>query len=244
LPLIAIPTTAGTGSEITSVAVLSDHNKGIKAPLNSKGFFPTLAIVDPELTYSVPPYITACTGFDVLCHAIEAYWSIHHQPICDALAIHAARLVIENLETVFNEPNNHQARENMAEASVTAGLAFALPKTTSAHACSYPLTNILGIPHGEACAMTITHFIRYNTENGCTRVEELAKRLGFDNAHKLADHIDSMRERTGMSMDLKKFNITDNIYEQIVEGSKHPNLKNNPIEVSEDFLRDMYSKLR
>ena len=75
-------------------------------------------------------------GFDVLCHAIEAYWNIHHQPICDALAIHATRLALDNITQVYDNPQDKQARENMAEASVTAGLAFNMPKTTSAHACA------------------------------------------------------------------------------------------------------------
>ena len=136
LPLIAIPTTAGTGSEVSRVTVLSDHAKGIKAPLFSPAFYPVCAIIDPELTRTLPKAVTACTGMDVLCHAIEAYWSIHHQPICDALAIHAARLVMHHLETACENPGDMHAREKMAEASVTAGLAFARPGTTASHACS------------------------------------------------------------------------------------------------------------
>lgn len=244
LPLIAVPTTAGTGSEITCVSVLSDHHRGIKSPMNSNGFYPAVAIVDPELTYTVPAHTTACTGFDVLCHAIEAYWSIHHQPVCDALAVHAAHLALDNIVRVYDTPANKQAREMMAEASVTAGLAFTMPKTTSAHACSYPLTNLLGIAHGEACAMTITHFIRFNAENGCNRTEELAKILGYDDAHKMADAIDGMRAQTGMMMDLKSFHLTDELFESLVQGSKHPNLLNNPVPVPESYLRSLYAKLR
>jgi alcohol dehydrogenase class IV len=243
LPIIAIPTTSGTGSEITCVAVLSDHKRGVKSPMNSNGFYPSVAIVDPELTYTVPPYMTACTGFDVICHAIEAYWSIHHQPICDALAIHAVKLALDNLEKAYNHPDDKAARENMAEASVTAGLAFTMPKTTSAHACSYPLTNLLGIPHGEACALTITWFIRFNAENGCERIETLAKTLGYKDAEALATVIDGMRKRTGMRMNLKDFNLNEQQFEQLVEASKHPNLKNNPIEVTENDLRKLYQTL-
>lgn len=244
LPLIAIPTTAGTGSEITCVSVLSDHSKGIKAPINSNGFYPAVAIVDPELTYSVPPYMTACTGFDVLCHAIEAYWSIHHQPICDALAIHAARLVFANLLTAYRSPKDAAAREKMAEASVIAGLAFTLPKTTSAHACSYPLTNMLGIAHGEACALTIAHFLRFNAQHGCARVQTLAKELGYDDADSLADAIEQLKAKTGMRQDLKDYNLTDEQFEALVAGSQHPNLLNNPITVTEEYLRSMYNLMR
>ncbi len=243
LPIIAVPTTAGTGSEITCVSVLSDHARGVKSPMNSTGFYPTLAIVDPELTYTVPPYLTACTGFDVLCHSIEAYWSIHHQPICDALAVHSANLAMQNIVQVYDCPNDKQARESMAEASVIAGLAFTMPKTTSAHACSYPLTNLFGIPHGEACMMTMTYFIRFNAEHGCQRIEDLALKLGYKNAHDLADKIDRMSEHTHMHRNLRFLNLTQVQFDRLVEGSMHPNLLNNPIKIEESDLRTMYSTM-
>lgn len=243
LPLIALPTTSGTGSEVTCVSVLSDHRRGIKAPLSSDSFYPAVAIIDPELTLSVPPHITASTGFDVLCHAIEAYWSIHHQPICDALAIKAARLVLSNILTAYNHPDDISARENMAEASVIAGLAFTMPKTTSAHACSYPLTNLLGIPHGEACALTITKFLLFNHAHGCGRIPTLANELGYSDPHQLADTIERLKLATGMRRDLKDFNLSADRIDALVKGSMHPNLKNNPIEVTEEDLRAIYDSL-
>ena len=244
LPIIAVPTTAGTGSEITSVSVLSDHQRGVKAPMASDGFYPKLAIVDPQLTHSVPLYITACTGFDVLCHAVESYWSIHHQPVCATLSVHAARLVMQHLLTAFNEPDNAEAREKMAEASVVAGLGFALPKTTSSHACSYPLTNLFGIPHGEACALTISHFMRFNAENGDPRTETLAKELGYADAHAFADAIDLLKSQTGMRADLKDLHLTDAQFDELVAASQHPNLLNNPVPVPVEFLQKMYGAMR
>ncbi len=243
LPIIAVPTTAGTASEVTSVSVLSDHARQVKAPLSSFGFYPDLALVDPVLTHTVPPYLTACTGFDVLCHATESYWSKHHQPICETLSVRAAKLVMENLEQAYNHGDDAVARERMAEASLVAGLAFSLPKTTSSHACSYPLTNSLGIPHGEACAMTISHFIRFNAEHGCQRIEHFAHALGYTHAHEYADEIDGMRERMGMQMDLKAYHLTQQQFNDLVKASQHPNLLNNPVEVTECDLREMYLKM-
>lgn len=244
LPLIAVPTTAGTGSEITSVSVLSDHEKGTKKPIFCNALYPSVAIVDPELTYSVPPYVTACTGMDVLCHAIEAYWSKHHQPICDSLAIHAARTVFENLSTAYQEPDNAMAREKMAEASVIAGLAFTIPKTTSSHACSYPLTNRLGIAHGEACALTIDTFLEINGKHDDGRLAFFAKQLGFESIGALAEEIRSLKADVGMMPDLKAFKLNDEVFEILVKESQHPNLLNNPVEITEEMLRELYGELR
>jgi len=245
IPLIAVPTTAGTASEITCVSVLSDHALGVKKPLVSDGFYPALALVDPELTHSVPRHITACTGMDVFCHAIEAYWSRNHQPVCDALAVHALRLVLENLRTACDEPDNALAREKMAEASVVAGLAFNLPKTNCSHACSYPLTNILGIPHGEACALTIDHFMRINAaQDGDGRLRQLALLLGYKDAFALANAVTELKAYIGVMPDLKGFILDDDRLEELVQASKHPNLRNNPTEITEEMLRDMYQKLR
>ena len=245
LPVIAVPTTAGTGSEVTCVSVLSDHARGLKKPLASDALYPALALVDPELTRTVPPHITACTGMDVFCHAIEAYWNRRHQPICDALAVHALRLVLSNLRAAWDDGSNIAAREAMAEASVIAGLAFNLPKTNCSHVCSYPLTNLLNIPHGEACALTIDHFLRINAradEDG--RLQALASLLGFESALALADEITDLKRHIGMMADLKSFEISDATCEQLVQASMHPNLKNNPVEITEDMLREMYASLR
>lgn len=244
LPVIAVPTTSGTGSEVTSVSVLSDHEKGTKKPIFCNAMYPKVAIVDPELTYSVPPYITACTGMDVLCHSIEAYWSKHHQPICDSLAIHALRTVLENLRTACAEPENPIAREKMAEASVVAGLAFGIPKTTSSHACSYPLTNRLGIAHGEACGLTIDTFLEINGKHDDGRLAFLAKQLGFETIDALAEEIRSLKEDIGMRADLKDLELSDEMFEILVKESQHPNLLNNPVEITEEMLREMYTKMR
>lgn len=245
IPLIAVPTTAGTGSEITCVSVLSDHELGVKKPLVSDAFYPALALVDPELTYSVPRHITACTGMDVFCHSVEAYWNRNHQPVCDALAVHALRLVLENLRTAYDEPDNALAREKMAEASVVAGLAFNLPKTNCSHVCSYPLTNLLGIPHGEACALTIDHFMRINAAGDTDgRILQLAKMLGFENAFELADAVAELKAYIGVMPDLKQFAIDDEMLEKLVQISMHPNMRNNPVDITEDMLREMYQKLR
>ncbi len=245
LPIIAIPTTAGTGSEITSVSVLSDHTTGLKKPLNDPHFFATVAIVDPELTYSVPPYITACTGMDVLCHALEAYWNIHHLPVCDALAVQALKNVFKYLPTAYKQPNNEEAREKMAEASVLAGLAFCVPRTTSSHACSYPLTSMFNIAHGDACGLTIDYFCKINAQQEQDgRINDLAQTLGFADGLALAEAITKLKLELGLLTNLKQYAIDDQKLEELVQASKNPIIKNNPVEISDAILRTMYNSLR
>ncbi|MGN1392544.1 MAG: iron-containing alcohol dehydrogenase family protein [Succinivibrionaceae bacterium] len=247
LPLIAIPTTAGTGSEVTNVVVLSSSEHKIKKPFSSDVFYPKIALVDPTLTYTMSPVVTACSGLDVFCHALEAYWHVNHYPIGDSLAIHALKLVLLYLPIAYKEPKNALAREKMAEASLIAGLSFAIQKTTSAHACSYPLTNIYHIPHGEACALTIDYFLRINgkpenDKNG--HISNLINELGYYNEESFADAIQALKKDLGLRLDLSDFNLSDEQIEELVKQSMHPNLKNNPVEISEEILRSMYNSFR
>lgn len=240
LPLIAIPTTSGTGSEVTCVSVLTDHSNGKKSPIVSDGFYPDYAIIDPELTYSMSPYITACTGIDVLSHALEGYWSKGNQPICDALALHALELVFEYLPIAFDHGQDKLAREKMCEASLIAGLAFTLPKTTSSHACSFPLTNIYGIPHGEACGLTLDYFTRIND---IPRVQKLAEKLSFDTVEKMADAILNLKKHMKLRTDLKEFQLSEEQIVELVTISRHPNLYNNPVNITDAMLSDMYHSM-
>lgn len=244
LPVIAVPTTAGTGSEVTCVAVISDHARGLKAPIVSETFYPACAVVDPELTYTVPPAVTAGTGIDVLCHALEGFWSRGHQPICDALALHAAKLVFGFLPRAWACPTDEEAREKMCEASLIAGLAFTLPKTTAPHACSFPLTNRYHIPHGEACGLTLDWFTRINAggEEG-RRLEDFAAALGYGNALGLADAIRELKQQLRLRTDLKDLHLSREEVRQLAADSHHPNLLNNPVQVTDEMLWEMYSSL-
>ncbi|MFI3227550.1 MAG: iron-containing alcohol dehydrogenase family protein [Clostridia bacterium] len=241
LPIIAVPTTAGTGSEVTCVSVLTDHSNGKKSPIVSDGFYPTYAIIDPKLTYTMPPYITASTGIDVLSHALEGYWSKGNQPICDALAVYALKLVFEYLPKAYENGQDSEARAKMCEASLIAGLAFTLPKTTSSHACSFPLTNIYKIPHGEACGLTLDYFARIND---IPRVQKLASELGFVDVNTMADAILNLKQKLNLRTNLRDFNLTDAQVDELVKISRHPNLYNNPVEITDEILYEMYNFMR
>ena len=197
LPLISIPSTAGTGSEVTAVSVLSNEETGVKAPLLSPFFYAKIAIVDPELTYSVPAKISAITGLDALSHAVEGYYSINHQPISDALCVSSARTIFQWLEKACSTTLDKEAKERMAEASLIAGLGFNLPKTGPSHACSFVLTNKYHIPHGEACILTQDYFVRIIGAGDGGRLNQFASMLGFKDANDLADYIFSLKKTLG-----------------------------------------------
>lgn len=246
IPMIAVSTTSGTASEVTNISVLTDLKKNLKQPMNNPAMYPKIALIDPELTLSVPPQITASTGLDVLSHAIESYWATLNQPICSACSVYSARLVFQWLEKAYNEPDNIKAREKMAEASIVAGVAFSHPRTTGSHACSFPLTNIYSVPHGEACAFTLDYFLRFNADNADSdgRISALAKDCGFDSPYEMADEIADMKKRMGMRTTLTEIGCTtDEQIRELTEKSMSMLMKRNPIELTQEDIYTMYKKL-
>ena len=246
IPMIALPTTSGTASEVTNISVLTDLSKNLKQPMNDEAMFPKIAIVDPELTLSVPPAVTASTGLDVLSHAVESFWSTLNQPVCSACSLHAARLVFKYLERAFNDGADLEAREKMAEASIVAGVAFSHPRTTGSHACSFPLTNIYGVPHGEACAFTLDYFIKFNADNAdeSGRLAQFARDCGFENAHAMADEITAMKKRMGMRTKLSEIGCkTNEQLAELAEKSMSMLMERNPIPLNKENILEMYKIL-
>lgn len=247
IPMIAVTTTSGTASEITNISVLTDVELNLKNPMNDAAMYPKIAIIDPELTLSVPPQITASTGLDVLAHAVESYWSTLNQPICTACSIYSARLVFDWLEKAYNNPGDLVAREEMAEASIVAGAAFSHPRTTGSHACSFPLTNIYGMPHGEACAFTLDYFIKFNADHADSdgRITALARDCGFSTPYEMADEIMEMKKRMGMRTRLSEINCTTNEQiKELTEKSMSMLMTRNPITLTESDIYEMYQKLK
>lgn len=247
IPMIAVTTTSGTASEVTNISVLTDVEKNIKSPMNDPAMYPKIAIIDPELTLTVPKQITASTGLDVLAHAVESYWSTIHQPVCSACSLHSARLVFEWLEKAYSNPSDLPAREKMAEASIVAGVAFSHPRTTGSHACSFPLTNIYGVPHGEACAFTLDYFIKFNADNADSdgRISALARDCGFASPYEMADEITAMKKRMGMVTRLSQIGCTtDKQIEELTQKSMSMLMTKNPVTLTENDIRTMYRALR
>ncbi len=177
--LIAIPTTAGTGSEVTFAAVIKDSNQRLKISFISPYLAPNTAILDPNVTISCPPKLTASTGMDALSHAIESIHSIQNELITDALALNAIRLINENLREAINNGENIEVRGNMLIAANMAGLAFTNALVGIVHAMAHALGGYCDVPHGIANSILLPHGMEYNLEY-CKRYALVAKAFGID----------------------------------------------------------------
>ena len=244
LPVIAVPTTAGTGSEVTAGAVLSDKEKGIKAAIFSPALFPAMAIVDPELTYTVPAKVTAATGLDVLAHAFDAMSSVKASEATDALALKAAGLALSYLERAVEDGSDQEARQGMAKASLLAGLAFSQTGTTGSHACSYILTSRYHVPHGEACAFTLDAWLLVNAK-ARPALEQYAKELGFGDVQALSDRIARMKGLFGMRTKLSELGIWAEDLESITDAAmSSSNMANNIAQIGREGVYTIFkSKL-
>jgi len=176
--LIAVPTTAGTGTEVTQFSVVTDTERSFKAGIANPFLMPKIAIVDPSLMESMPPSLTAATGMDALTHAIEAFVSVNCQPFSDAMALHAIRLIGTYLRPSVANGSNQEARSQMAIASTLAGAAFSNAGVGLVHAMSHPLGGRFDVPHGVANAILLPYVMRFNLIARLERFGQVAQALG------------------------------------------------------------------
>ena len=164
IPFIVIPTTAGTGSEVTLVAVIEDKIKNLKMEFISYFLLPDVAILDPEMTVTLPKKATASTGMDALCHAIESYSCMQKNPISDAYAVTAIKLINENIEKAILSGNDKKVRLSMANASLMAGIAFSNSMVGLVHAIAHSLGAVCHVPHGDAVSIILPWVMEYNLD--------------------------------------------------------------------------------
>jgi alcohol dehydrogenase class IV len=242
--LICIPTTAGTGSEVTNIGVYTNKDTGIKMPFASPYFWPDIALIDPSLTHTMPMHITASTGMDAFTHAIEAYWSVNSNPISDALSVSVIKTIIENIELACKEPTNALARQNMAFASVTAGISFSQTKTTGIHAVSFPLTTDFGASHGLACSLTLPAFIKLAYPGRKEKMDALFTMIGFDSLEAFVSRIDEIMEAIELPTRLGALNVKESDLDRIVEvAMKVPLIHFTPVKVDEKILYDLLKSI-
>jgi alcohol dehydrogenase class IV len=231
IDIIAVPSTAGTGSEVTQWATIWDENKTCKFSIDDPGIKPKLAIIVPELTISMSAELTLSTGLDAMCQSIEAYWSKHTTPVVQEIAHRAIEITIQNLRKAVDYPDNLRARENLCRASVLAGLAFSQTKTTACHSISYPLTMFYGVPHGIAASITLDAVGQIN--KGHFPNDDTLFKL-FEDYGGIMNYI-NLACNGVIDMRLSAFGITEKNISLIVKNAfTGGRMNNNPVDLTED----------
>lgn len=250
-PLILIPTTSGTGSEVTPISIVttaSHEKKGVVAD----ALYADAALLDAELTLGLPPAVTAATGIDAMVHAIEAYTSkIKKNPISDSLAIKALQLMSANLLTAVKDGKNLAAREAMLTGSCLAGMAFANSPCAGVHALAYPLGGHFHVPHGLSNSLVLPHVLRHNIPGADKMYAELSEifvpgPVEGDNraaSNRLIDALDDMITETDIPRTLRDVGVKEADIPMLAEDAMKQTrlLVNNPVEISYDDAVSIYS---
>ncbi|WP_079514864.1 iron-containing alcohol dehydrogenase [Rossellomorea marisflavi] len=248
LPKILIPTTAGTGSEVTNIAVLSLEST--KDVVTHDYLLADVAIIDPELTLTLPPKVTAATGIDALTHAVEAYVSINASPTTDALALHAMRLIAGSIRTAVRDGANRQARIDMSYGSYIEGLAFFNAGVAGVHALAYPLGGQFHISHGESNAVLLPYVMGYIRKSCEGRMADVLEAIeGWSNdlskeeaSRKCVEELVRIVRDVGIPQRLSQFDIPESALEELTkDGAKQKRLlARSPMVLEETDIHRIY----
>ena len=250
LNTIIIPTTAGTGSEVTPIAILSDEAEKLKKGIVSPYLFPKVAILDSMLTLELPPQVTAATGMDSLIHAVEAFTSKNAYWMTDMMAREAVRLIMGNIRTAFANGSDIDARTHMLEGSLLAGMAFANAGVTAVHAFAYPIGAEFHIPHGVANSIMLAPVMEFNMLGNINKFAELAELLGenTDGMNQRESAMAAVKAMRTLSKDLQipsnlsQFGIKDEDIPMLAEGVMKVTrlLANNPRILTKEDAEKIY----
>ncbi|TWA54042.1 alcohol dehydrogenase class IV [Sinorhizobium medicae] len=256
IPLIAIPTTAGTGSEVTPVAVLSDAERSLKVGISSPHLIPTVSICDPELTLSCPPRLTAIAGADALTHAIEAFTAIRRDPVpgisqqrvfvgknelSDHFALSAIALLWQGLESACRNGADHAAREKVMLGSTLAGLAFGVAGTAAAHAIQYPVGALTHTAHGLGVACLMPYVMTWNAPLMRDELGRIAQAAGLDGPDEVIPALVSLFARIGIPGTLRDLGLEEERIDWVAEQSSGITrlIQNNPRPLNPKEMRNL-----
>jgi alcohol dehydrogenase class IV len=254
VPCIAIPTTAGTGSEVTRNAVMASPSHGIKVSMRSSFMLPRVALVDPELMYDLPPEITASTGLDALTQLIEPYTSGRASPITDMLCTDGIRRVARSLARAYQDGNNVAAREDMALASLFGGLALTNAGLGVVHGFAGPIGGKFSAPHGSICAGLLPYAMEVNVaairerlpaSEALRRYDEIAQTLTGSETAKASDGVEWVKElcRTLRIPSLAAYGVRSSDFPELIErADRASSTKGNPIRLTKDEMLQMLSR--
>jgi alcohol dehydrogenase class IV len=250
LPIILVPTTAGTGSEVTPIAILSDEGEKLKKGIVSPYLYPAISILDAELTLGLPPHVTAATGMDALIHGIEAFTSVNATGITDMFNLRAIELIYKNIRIAYAKGDNIEARTAMMEGALLAGVGFANAGVTAVHAFAYPIGAEFHIPHGIANTLMLPHVIRFNVLGNLEKFAQLAKPFGIpteglDNLQivdKVIAAIDRLADDIKVPRHLAEFGVKEKDIPMLAEGALKSTrlLVNNPRNLTLEDAKKIY----
>jgi 4-hydroxybutyrate dehydrogenase len=212
-PYLAIPTTSGTGSEVSRSAVITIEATHRKTVIFSPYLIPTLALADPELTLDLPPHITAGTGMDAFTHNVEAYVSKGYHPICDGIALAGAKLAWQNLPRVMGAPGDLDARGAMMMASIMGAIAFQ-KGLGAVHSLAHPLSSDCGMHHGTSNAVLLPVVLDFNRPAAATRIDDLAALFGGGDA---AERVRELNAKIGIAPRLRDWGVTEDILPKLAD---------------------------
>lgn len=246
---IAIPTTSGTATEVTSFSVITDNETGVKYPIADYNITPDVAIVDTDLVQSMPKTLVANTGMDALTHAIEAYVSNARNPITDALAMKSIEMIYATLVNSFN--GEEQARKDMHIAQNLAGMAFSNAILGIVHSMSHKTGKIFNIPHGLANAIYLSAAIQFNAKTAKNAYADIARRLGLNGntedelVEALVNVVKQFRKDMGMANSLKEFGLSEEIFNENLQSIAEtavadPCTGTNPREISVEEMKELF----
>ncbi|EBA03017.1 hypothetical protein RB2150_16734 [Rhodobacterales bacterium HTCC2150] len=247
LPLMLVPTTSGTGSEVTKVSIVTtgaSEKMGVVSPV----LLPDVALLDPELTYGLPAHITAATGIDAMVHAIEAYASINpnNNPISKGLAVQALQLMLPQVLNAVNDPGDKSARADMMLGSMLAGQAFANSPVAAVHALAYPIGGHFKVPHGLSNALVLPHVLRFNCETAPDVYAELAAQVLPDakGATGFVDHLAALSAQCGLQQGLREIGIKQDDLPMMARDAMNQTrlLVNNPRPLNETDALAIYKE--
>lgn len=250
LPTIMLPTTAGTGSEATPIAIFSFPKEEVKKGIVSPYLYASVAIVDPTFTYNLPPSITANTGMDALIHAIESYIARRTNKFTEGLSLMAMELIAKNLRTAVTDGTNVEARYNMSLGSLIAGISFANAGVGAVHAMAYPLGGQFHIPHGMANTLMLRYVMEYNIVSRMEKFAKIAEAMGEkvdglsvrEAAFKAIDAMVNLAKDIGVPTRLRDVNIPKEAIPKMAAAGINETrlLSNNPRVLTQKDLENIY----
>lgn len=247
LPIIAVPTTAGTGSEATHIAILSDEAAQLKKGLVSAKIMPRYAFLDPDVTLGLPPSITAATGMDALCHAIESFTSLNANEYSEVLSLKAIELLNANIVEAFQNGANVQAREKMLLGSFLAGVAFANAGVTAVHAFAYPLGGMFHVAHGLANSLMLPTILRFNASASSERFGRIGQVISSNQkgtAETVITRVEELSQVLRLPKNLAAVGIPGDALETMAQAVMQITrlLNNNPRKITLDDARALYQE--